>query len=90
MRAVWRDDVRILIIDEISFFKASDVVKLDRQLKKLTGRYDAVYGGVSVVFSDDFHQLKPICAEDEIKTSTVPSFLIIATDSKTTTSLGKY
>jgi hypothetical protein len=66
MRAVWRDDVRILIIDEISFFKASDVVKLDRQLKKLTGRYDAVYGGVSVVFSGDFHQLKPICAEDDV------------------------
>jgi hypothetical protein len=66
MRAVWRDDVRILIIDEISFFKASDVVKLDRQLKKLIGRYDAVYGGVSVVFSGDFHQLKPICAEDDV------------------------
>ena len=66
MRATWRDDVRILIIDEISFFKASDVVKLDRQLKKLTGRYDAVYGGVSIVFSGDFHQLKPICAEDDV------------------------
>ena len=65
MRAVWKD-VRILVIDEISFFKAGDVIKLDRQLKKLTGRYDAVYGGVSVVFSGDFHQLKPICAEDEV------------------------
>ena len=54
------------IIDKISFFKASNVVKLDRQLKKLTGRYDTVYGGVSVVFSDDFHQLKPICAEDDV------------------------
>ncbi len=66
MRAVWREDVRILIIDEISFFKASDVIKLDRQLKKLTGRYDMVYGGVSIVFSGDFHQLKPICAEDDV------------------------
>ena len=66
MRAVWRDDVRILIIDEISFFTATDVAKLDRQLKKLTGRYDMVYGGVSIVFSGDFHQLKPICAEDNV------------------------
>jgi len=66
MRAVWKEDVRILVIDEISFFKAGDVIRLDRQLKRLTGRFDAVYGGVSVVFSGDFHQLKPICAEDEV------------------------
>ena len=46
MRDVWRDDVRILIIDELSFFKASDVVKFDRQLIKLAGRYDMIYGGV--------------------------------------------
>jgi len=73
MRAVWRDDVRILIIDEISFFKASDIDRLDRQLKKLTGRYDMVYGGVSIVFSGDFHQLKPICAEDDVLYSGSPA-----------------
>jgi len=66
MRSIWREDVRILIIDEISFFTASDVTRLDRQLKKLTGRHDMVYGGVSVVFSGDFHQLKPICKEDDV------------------------
>jgi len=66
MRAIWREDVRILIIDEISFFKTSDVKKLDKQLKKLTGRYDVAYGGISIVFSGDFHQLKPICGEDEV------------------------
>jgi hypothetical protein len=66
MRSIWREDVRILIIDEISFFTASDVAKLDKQLKKLTGRYDMVYGGVSIVFSGDFHQLKPICGEEEV------------------------
>jgi hypothetical protein len=66
MKDVWRNDVRILIIDEISFFKASDIAKLDKQLKKLTGRYDMVYGGVSIVFSGDFHQLKPICKEDDV------------------------
>ena len=66
MKDIWRNDVRILIIDEISFFKASDIAELDKQLKRLTGRYDMVYGGVSIVFSGDFHQLKPICAEDEV------------------------
>ena len=44
MRAVWREDVRILIIDEISVFKASDVEKFDRQLKKLTGRLTQYMG----------------------------------------------
>lgn len=66
MRAIWREDVRILIIDEISFFRTINVETLDRHLKKLTGRYDVVYGGVSIVFSGDFHQLKPIYKEDEV------------------------
>ena len=66
MRAIWREDVRILIIDEISFFRTINFETLDRHLKKLTGRYDVVYGGVSIVFSGDFHQLKPICKEDEV------------------------
>ena len=65
LRREW-EDVRILIIDEISFFKVEDIQKLDRQLKKLTGRYDAPYGGVSIVFSGDFHQLQPVCKTDEI------------------------
>jgi len=65
MRQIWREQVRILIIDEISFFKASDIRKLDEQLKKLTG-VNKVYGGVSIVFSGDFHQLKPICSEAEV------------------------
>ena len=103
MKDIWRNGVRILIIDEIAFFKASDIAKLDKQLKKLTGRCDMVYAVVSVVFSGNFHQLKPICAQ-KMKCSTqthprprfgstpstVPSSLITATDSKTTLCLGKY
>eukprot|EP00985_Skeletonema_marinoi_P014873 scaffold7573_cov100-Skeletonema_marinoi.AAC.1 len=38
MRQIWREDVKILIIYEISFFKTSDMQKLDQQLQKLTGR----------------------------------------------------
>lgn len=65
MRQVWKEQVRLLIIDEISFFKASDVQKLDSKLKRLTG-VNKAYGGVSIVFSGDFHQLKPICSEAEV------------------------
>jgi len=65
MRQIWREDVKILIIDEISFFKTSDMQKLDQQLQKLTGRRK-IFGGISIVFSGDFHQLKPICNEGEV------------------------
>ena len=65
MRQIWREDVKILIIDEISFFKTSDMQKLDQQLRKLTGR-SKIFGGISIVFSGDFHQLKPICSEGEV------------------------
>eukprot|EP00984_Skeletonema_dohrnii_P014491 scaffold6089_cov149-Skeletonema_dohrnii-CCMP3373.AAC.2 len=65
MRQIWREDVKILIIDEISFFKTSDMQKLDQQLQKLTGRRK-IFGGISIVFSGDFHQLKPICSEGEV------------------------
>eukprot|EP00985_Skeletonema_marinoi_P016493 scaffold8885_cov170-Skeletonema_marinoi.AAC.3 len=64
MRQIWREDVKILIIDEISFFKTSDMQKLDQQLQKLTGRRK-IFGGIPIVFSGDFHQLKPICSEGE-------------------------
>ena len=66
------DDVRILIIDEISFFMASDIAKLDGQLQSLTGRHDMLYGDVSIVFSEDFQQLKPICTEDNVLYSESP------------------
>jgi hypothetical protein len=75
MRTIWLHDVRILVIDEISFFKVSDIEKLDRQLKRLTGRNDLPYGGVSVIFSGDFHQLKPICKEEEVLYSASPGAL---------------
>ena len=59
MRIEWRD-VRILIIDEISFFKVSEMEKLDKNLKKLTQRTDLPFGGISIVFAGDFHQLTPV------------------------------
>ena len=65
LRKEW-EHVRILIIDEISFFNVTEMQKLDKQLKRLTSRHDVPYGGVSIVFSGDFHQLQPICESDKI------------------------
>ncbi|KAL7491429.1 hypothetical protein ACHAWT_000795 [Skeletonema menzelii] len=75
MRTIWLQDVRILVIDEISFFKVSDIKQLDQQLKKLMGRSDLPYGGVSVIFSGDFHQMKPICKEENVLYSASPGAL---------------
>ena len=51
--------VKILIIDEVSFLKDSDIEMLDIKLRRLTKK-NKLYGGISIVFSGDFHQLPPI------------------------------
>ena len=56
-RQEW-DNEQILIIDEISFFTRVNLEKLDRRLKNIKSRQNLPYGGVSIVFSGDFHQLK--------------------------------
>lgn len=61
-RQEWQS-VRTLVIDEISFFTRSNLEKLDRQLKNILGRQDRPYGGISIVFSGDFHQLRPVKCE---------------------------
>ena len=58
----WKN-VRILIIDEISFMKASQMRKLDENLQKL-GKSTKPFGGFSIVFSGDFRQLEPPGAKD--------------------------
>ena len=62
-RKEW-ENVRILIIDEISFFTRASLEKLDRHLKNIKGRQDRPYGGVSIVFSGDFHQLRPVKCDE--------------------------
>ena len=57
MRLAWKD-VRVLVLDEVSFFKTTDMETLDRNLRKLKS-CDEPYGGLHVVFSGDFHQLQP-------------------------------
>jgi hypothetical protein len=61
-RQEWQN-VRILIIDEISFFTTSSLEKLDRHLKNILGCQNKPFGGMSIVFSGDFHQLRPVKCE---------------------------
>ena len=54
LRREW-DGVKILVIDEVSFFLLSSLQKLDRNLRKITGQSNKVYGGMNIIFSGDFH-----------------------------------
>ena len=54
---VWKE-VRMLIIDEISFMCDDQLKKLDQRLKEMRDR-SKVFGGVSIVFTGDFRQLEP-------------------------------
>jgi hypothetical protein len=51
------EDVRLLIIDEISMADSSNIRKLDQVLKKLKQDQDLKYGGVNIAFMGDFSQL---------------------------------
>ena len=54
----WKD-VRVLVIDEISFMKDSDMIQLDRRLKQCSGDRLKPFGGYSIIFAGDFRQLEP-------------------------------
>jgi len=54
---LWRD-VRILVIDEISFMNDDEFHSLDRRLKQMRDR-NKPFGGFSIVFAGDFRQLEP-------------------------------
>jgi hypothetical protein len=59
--------VRLLIVDEISYFSKKDVRNLDMRLKKIRGRPDLAFGGLPIVFCGDFHQLLPVnCKSDHV------------------------
>jgi len=58
----WQD-VRILIIDEISFMSDRVLKRLDKKLKQI-GNGACVFGGFSIIFSGDFCQLEPVCSNE--------------------------
>jgi len=63
-REAWRGKVKILVIDEISYFSDNDLKKLDRKLKDLNGIPNKPFGGQSIIFSGDFRQFEAIKAKN--------------------------
>jgi len=61
-RNEWQD-VRIVIIDEVSFMSDTTLLTLDRRLKEIKNR-SLPFGGFSIIFAGDFRQLEPIGAKD--------------------------
>jgi hypothetical protein len=57
------EDVRILVIDEISFMKDRELIRLDTRLKEMRDR-SKPFGGFSIIFAGDFRQLEPTSCED--------------------------
>jgi hypothetical protein len=55
------EGVRILIADEISYMQDKELLKMDKNLKKVGDR-SKPYGGFNVVFAGDFMQETPIGA----------------------------
>ena len=58
----WQE-VRILIIDDISFMCDDELKKLDQRLKETRDRAKQ-FGGVSIVFARDFRQLEPSASSE--------------------------
>ena len=57
MRREW-ENVKVLVLDEVSFFKTTDMETLDKKLRQLKNE-NRPYGGLHIVFSGDFYQLQP-------------------------------
>ena len=53
-------NTRILIIDEISFMSCKKLIRLDKNLRKLTENYSEKFGGLDIIFCGDFCQLEPL------------------------------
>jgi hypothetical protein len=47
-------DTRLLIVDEVSFATAQELINLDKTLRKLKQNLYGRYGGLNVVFAGDF------------------------------------
>ncbi len=58
----WQD-VRIVVIDKVSFMSDSILKTLDRKLKEI-GNQSLTFGGFTIIFAGDFRQLNPVGAKD--------------------------
>ena len=57
------EGVRILVVDEVSFLKDTELKKIQRHLQNL-GDPHRPFGGYNIVFSGDFRQMKPVKVPD--------------------------
>jgi ATP-dependent DNA helicase PIF1 len=55
----WKD-VKILVIDEVSFMSDRILMTLNNWLMDIGNRTTS-FGRLSIIFAGDFHQLEPIC-----------------------------
>ena len=53
-------NLRFLIIDEVSMVKADQLYQLDLRLRELTMKTNKLFGGVALFFFGDIMQLKPV------------------------------
>jgi ATP-dependent DNA helicase PIF1 len=53
-------DVKILVINEVSFMSDRILMTLNNRLMDIGNRTTS-FGGLSIIFAGDFHQLEPIC-----------------------------
>ena len=58
------EEVRILMIDEISFMCDDELKKMDQRLKEMKDRAKP-FGGLSIVFCGDFRQLEPSASSED-------------------------
>ncbi len=59
------NELRVIIIDEISMLKKQDIEKIDIILKHIRKCPDKLFGGISVIFVGDFYQLSYIADEKD-------------------------
>ena len=60
LKTAWKNHVRMLIVDEISLMKPSEMKDLSARMNYLLDTPGARYGNVDVAFMGDFRQLLPI------------------------------
>ncbi len=61
-RNEWQD-VQIVVIDKVSFMSDIILKTFDKKLKEI-GNQSLPFGGFTIIFAGDFHQLEPVDAKD--------------------------
>ena len=54
------ENLKFMIIDEVSMVGNKMLYKIDQRLKEIKGNYNQNFGGVSILFFGDFNQLRPV------------------------------